>query len=285
MRFFLGIARSLGGLRSLSTITVVVIITSTVLSVMVIVSSVTLMSSRMIPDTSASRVVTLHRFASLVRRLLLLLRLLLISRMLPATAVCLSVVILGPSTAFRVIAGVIRRWLRLPTATIGRVLAVATLGTCCSVAVAAAAIVVVAIVSILLLVLLMRVVVGRMRLIVFGLGTASPRVSFTGVTAAGCVRWTSSISSTVVVIVGLLLVAARSVRVLLLLLRILLTVTSVVRSWVGISIGKTARDVVFETLLVVTLIGTVVAGRRVGLVRWIAAARCRIRCPIVGIRT
>lgn len=185
--------------------------------------------------------------------------------MLPTSStVRLSIVILGPSTirmasvTSTLIAGVARR-LRFPTSAVGRVLAV-TLRTYASVA--TTVIVVVAIVSILLLALLMRVVVGRMRLIVFGLRTASARVSFTVVitaaAATGCVWRTSSVSAGVVVIVRLLLVPSRWIRVLL-LLWILLAVTSVVRSGVGISVGETARDVVFETLLVITLARTVVA--------------------------
>lgn len=240
----------------MSTITVAVIVIHTaniVLSVMIIVSDITLMSSCMISDTSGTsrRVVTLHRFTSLVRRLLLLLLLLLrlmllISGMFPnSSTVRLSIVILGPSTirmtavTSTLIAGIARR-LRFPTSAVGRVLAV-TLRTCSSVA--TTVIIVVAIVSILLLALLMRVVVGRMRLIVFGLRTASARVSFTVVitaaAATGCVWRTPSVPSGVVVIVRLLLVSARRIRVLL-LLRILLAVTSIVRSWVGISVGETA---------------------------------------------
>lgn len=222
MRIFLRVAGSLGRLRPLSTITVAVIVvgaTSVVLPVMIIVSDITLMPSGMIHDTSGTsrRVVTLHRFTTLVRRLLLLL--LLISGMLPTSgAVRLSIVMLRPSTirmtsvASTLIAGV-ARLLRFPTSAVGRVLAV-TLRTCSSGT--TAVIVVVAIVSILLLALLMRVVVGRVRLIVFGLRTASPRVSFavviTTATATGCVWWTSSVSSGVVVIVRLLLlVPARRV--------------------------------------------------------------------------
>lgn len=276
MGVFLGVAGSLGRLRSLSTITVAVIVirtTGIVLSIMIIVSDIALMPSCMIPDTSGTSrcVVTLYRFATLIRRLLLLLLLLLrlmllISGMLPTSStVRLAIVILRHSTirmtsvTSTLIAGVARR-LRFPTSAVGRVLAV-TLRSCSSVA--TTVIVVVAIVSILLLALLMRVVVGRMRLIVFGLRTASSRVSFavviTAAAATGCVWWTSSVSSGVVVIVRLLLVVpARRIRVLL-LLRVLLAVTSVVRSWVGISIGKTARDVVFETLLVITFARTVVA--------------------------
>lgn len=258
----------------MSTITVAVIVirtTSIVLSVMIIVSDITRMSSCMIPDTSGTsrRVVTLHRFATLIRRLLLLLLLrlmLLISGMLPTSCtVRLAIIILRPSiirmtsVTSTLIAGVARR-LRFPTSAVGRVFAV-TLRSCSGVA--TTVIVVVAIVSILLLALLMRVVVGRMRLIVFRLRTASPRVSFavviTTTAATGCVWWTSSVSSGVVIIVRLLLVVpARRIRVLL-LLWVLLTVTSVVRSWVGVSVGETARDVVFETLLVITLIRTVVA--------------------------
>lgn len=260
----------------MSTITVAVIVirtTSIVLPVMIIVGDITLMASCMISDIScpSGRVVTLHRFATLIRRLLLLLLLLLrlmllISGMLPTSCtVRLSIVILRPSTirmtsvTSTLIAGVARR-LRFPTSAVGCVLAV-TLRTCSSVT--TTVIVVVAIVSILLLALLMRVVVGRMRLIVFGLRTASPRVSFavviTTTAATGCVWWTSSVSSGIVVIVRLLLVVpTRRIRVLL-LLWVLLAVTSVVRSRVGVSVGETARDVVFETLLVITLVRTVVA--------------------------
>lgn len=173
--------------------------------------------------------------------------LLLISGMLPASAVRLSVVILGPSAirmpsvpSSRLIAGVARR-LRFPTSAVRCVLAVVTLRICSSGVAAAAAVVIVAIVPVLLALLMRRVVVGRMRLIVFGLRTASPRMSFAVVITAGCIRWTSSISSGVVVIVRLLLVSARRIRVLLLLLlRVLMAVTAVVRSWVGISVGKTA---------------------------------------------